>query len=57
MVAMRSGRMSGRDVDKANVEDMTVSCVRRHCERSEAIQFDERKILDCFVASLLAMTR
>jgi len=27
----------------------------RHCERSEAIQW-RRRSLDCFVASLLAMT-
>jgi hypothetical protein len=30
-----------------------MSC--RHCERSEAIQFGAA-VLDCFVASLLAMT-
>src|SRR5204862_3661887 len=30
--------------------------ITRHCERSEAIQCDERK-MDCLVASLLAMTR
>ncbi|MDR1468690.1 MAG: hypothetical protein LBT00_05295 [Spirochaetaceae bacterium] len=29
----------------------------RHCERSEAIQPGEAFTLDCFVASLLAMTR
>ena len=29
----------------------------RHCERSEAIQGGLRKKLDCFVASLLAVTR
>jgi hypothetical protein len=28
----------------------------RHCERSEAIQRLKRRNLDCFVASLLAMT-
>jgi hypothetical protein len=28
----------------------------RHCERSEAIQSDANPALDCFVASLLAMT-
>jgi hypothetical protein len=28
----------------------------RHCERSEAIQCNKKE-LDCFVASLLAMTR
>jgi hypothetical protein len=31
--------------------------MNRHCERSEAIQESDRgKSLDCFVASLLAMT-
>jgi hypothetical protein len=28
----------------------------RHCERSEAIQPFSAKVLDCFVASFLAMT-
>jgi hypothetical protein len=28
----------------------------RHCERSEAIQLFAQAALDCFVASLLAMT-
>jgi hypothetical protein len=28
-----------------------------HCERSEAIQTLEKQSLDCFVASLLAMTK
>jgi hypothetical protein len=28
----------------------------RHCERSEAIQGGSSAALDCFVASLLAMT-
>jgi len=33
--------------------------VNRHCERSEAIQLvtQRKKKLDCFVASLLAMTK
>jgi hypothetical protein len=30
--------------------------VRRHCERSEAIQLAATRKLDCFVATLLAMT-
>jgi len=29
---------------------------QRHCERSEAIYRPERGLMDCFVASLLAMT-
>jgi len=34
-----------------------VASFLRHCERSEAIQENIRaKILDCFVATLLAMT-
>jgi hypothetical protein len=28
----------------------------RHCERSEAIQSGLERLLDCFVAPLLAMT-
>jgi hypothetical protein len=28
----------------------------RHCERSEAIHLTAQRTLDCFVASLLAMT-
>jgi len=30
--------------------------LRRHCERSEAIQGSPHQLLDCFVAALLAMT-
>jgi hypothetical protein len=33
----------------------SVNDLFRHCERSEAIQSQEER-LDCFVASLLAMT-
>ena len=35
--------------------ELTVT-LGRHCERSEAIQSGLRGPLDCFVASLLAMT-
>jgi hypothetical protein len=41
---------------RANARPMTeVARFFRHCERSEAIQ-KAKKVLDCFVASLLAMT-
>jgi hypothetical protein len=36
-------------------DDLKLMPPRRHCERSEAIQ-STIQALDCFVASLLAMT-
>src|SRR5581483_3311336 len=38
------------------IADLFPSQLRRHCERSEAIQFPTCGAMDCFVASLLAMT-
>jgi hypothetical protein len=35
---------------------MQCARVARHCERSEAIQGPVHRLLDCFVASFLAMT-
>src|SRR5690242_11873508 len=37
-------------------QDMDDNRCSRHCERSEAIQGLVHRLLDCFVASLLAMT-
>src|SRR6476469_7912638 len=39
------------------VSDMESPSVDRHCERSEAIHYLYTGKMDCFVASLLAMTR
>src|SRR5262245_29884549 len=38
------------------IADEFPSPYRRHCERSEAIQYLRTEELDCFVATLLAMT-
>jgi hypothetical protein len=35
---------------------MTMDRIKRHCERSEAIQRDAGRRMDCLVAAPLAMT-
>ena len=51
----RRGRREGERRDQGALSE-TVPCLSRHCERSEAIQI-AAEVLDCFVASLLAMTK
>src|SRR5262249_43130064 len=43
------------DTCRWRICDAGLDRVLRHCERSEAIQ-EPQRLLDCFVASLLAMT-
>ena len=52
----RRRRREGERRDQGALSE-TVPCLSRHCERSEAIQSRARGVLDCFVASLLAMTK
>src|ERR1700761_9198293 len=59
MSAMSSRSASKASANSARKSSRRKRCgaptFRRHCERSEAIQNREER-LDCFVASLLAMT-
>jgi hypothetical protein len=38
------------------IVEVSPACLNRHCEQSEAIHRATNRRMDCFVASLLAMT-